>query len=308
MSLILHHYPLSPYSEKIRAMLGFTKSEWVSCITTEAPPRGDLDLLTGGYSRIPVAQMGSDIFCDTRLIADEIAQLSGIPSLSDATLSSEDLKLRQWFETKLFFACINRSFSFSLLKRIARDKGVINLLAFLKDRVQMGMSASISMGSPKSAPKYINQAIKDISTRLGIDDFIGGDEPNILDFSAYHCFWFLHEVGQKHDLDQHQKVLGWYHRMNQFSAAPSQEINLDEALKVAQDTTPRALDQQCLQDHRIGSRITIAPNDYRKVPVSGILAGVDERRWIIRREQPETGTVHLHFPVNGVDVTIRLES
>ena len=38
-TLILHHYPMSPFSEKIRAMLGYADVSWQSCITREMPPR-----------------------------------------------------------------------------------------------------------------------------------------------------------------------------------------------------------------------------------------------------------------------------
>jgi len=190
MSIILHHYPLSPYSEKIRAMFGFTKIEWASCITSEAPPRGKLDLLSGGYNRIPIGQLDSDIFCDTNIIADEIALMTNKPCLSDRSLDEDAIKQRQWLETTLFFACVNRAFSLSLLKRIAKDKGLLNLMRFLKDRIEMGRKASISMGSPKSAPKHIHQALDDITKDLSHNNFIGGDEPNIIDFAAYIAFGF----------------------------------------------------------------------------------------------------------------------
>jgi len=306
MSIILHHYPLSPYSEKIRAMFGFTHIAWASCITSEAPPRGKLDLLSGGYNRIPIGQLGSDIFCDSNIIADEIATMTNNPALSDRSLDQTTLKQRQWLETTLWFACVNRAFSLSLLKRIAKDKGLLNLLRFLKDRIEMGSKASISMGSPKSAPKHIHQALDDLTKELGHNDFIGGEEPTIIDFAAYHCFWFLHEVGQKDDLKKYPKILNWYHRMNAFNSAPTQEVSIEGALNEAKNSQPRPLDAQYLQDHRIGSKIIISPSDYRKVPVSGVLAGVDEHRWIILREQSETGPVHLHFPTKAVDITIRL--
>lgn len=307
MHFILHHYPMSPYSEKIRAMFGYTEMEWDSCLTSEAPPRGKLDLLTGGYGRIPVAQAGSDIYCDTNIIADEIAQASKQTALANALLNEDDLAQRQWFESKLFFACVNRAFSPTLLKRIAKEKGVWNLAKFLKDRIQMGFKASIPMGSPKSAPKYISRAIEDIAGVVAEQSYLAGESPGVLDFAAYHCFWFLIEVGQKNDLDAHRHVLAWYQRMAAFSSDPVNELTIESALAEARKTEPKPLEQRFLQDHRIGSEIVIAPNDYRQVPVSGILAGVDETRWIVQRDHPETGRLHLHFPSHGVDVTLRLQ-
>ena len=72
--MILHHYEGSPYSEKIRLMFGMTNTRWLSLSSPMRPPRPNLDPLTGGYRRIPVAQIGADIFCDTSLIAGEVAR------------------------------------------------------------------------------------------------------------------------------------------------------------------------------------------------------------------------------------------
>ena len=80
-SIILHHYDNSPYAEKIRLMFGFTNMSWSSLLSPAWPPRPNLDPLTGGYRRIPVAQIGADIFCDTALIAQEVARLVAAPLL-----------------------------------------------------------------------------------------------------------------------------------------------------------------------------------------------------------------------------------
>jgi len=306
MSMILHHYPLSPYSEKIRAMSAYAELEWSSCLTLEAPPRGKLDLLSGGYSRIPIAQWGSDIYCDSNLIADEISRLTKKPALANMKLKKDALSQRQWLESKLFFACVNRAFSFSLLRRIAKDKGVFNLLKFLKDRVTMGHKASISLGSPKSAPSHIKQGIADIEKGLAENEYLGGTEPNILDFSAYHCFWFLQVVGEKNDLQHFPKANAWFTKMQAFQSPPSEEIDIEKALSVAKNSKPKKLIKRYLNDYRIGSQVVITPNDYRQIPVSGILVGADDQRWIIRRESAATGPLHLHFPTHAVDVTIRL--
>ena len=79
---ILYHYAMSPFSEKVRAMLGYAGLSWQSVIVREMPPRPMLSALAGGYRKVPVAQSGADVFCDSRAIADEIARLSGKPELS----------------------------------------------------------------------------------------------------------------------------------------------------------------------------------------------------------------------------------
>lgn len=57
----LHHEPASPFSEKIRALLGYLDLEWHSVATSIIVPRPLLMPLSGGYRRIPVAQIGADV-------------------------------------------------------------------------------------------------------------------------------------------------------------------------------------------------------------------------------------------------------
>ena len=47
-TLILHHYPLSTFSEKVRVALGLKGLAWRSVDIAPAPPRPLLSPLTGG--------------------------------------------------------------------------------------------------------------------------------------------------------------------------------------------------------------------------------------------------------------------
>ena len=66
--LILHHYALSPFAEKIRRILAFKKLAWRSVEQPTIAPKPDLTPLTGGYRRIPVLQEGADL-CGLATIA-----------------------------------------------------------------------------------------------------------------------------------------------------------------------------------------------------------------------------------------------
>ncbi len=72
--IILHHYEASPFSEKVRLMLGIRKLPWRSVITPNMMPKPDLVPLTGGYRRAPVMQIGADIFCDSQVMLAELEQ------------------------------------------------------------------------------------------------------------------------------------------------------------------------------------------------------------------------------------------
>src|SRR5882757_9954188 len=79
-ALILHQYDISPYSEKIRGALGFKGLAWLACDQPVIMPKPELVALTGGYRRIPVLQIGSDIYCDSDLILDEIERRFPAPA------------------------------------------------------------------------------------------------------------------------------------------------------------------------------------------------------------------------------------
>jgi len=70
---ILHHYDTSPFSEKVRLLLGLKGLAWTSVIQPVIMPKPDLIPLTGGYRRIPVLQIGADVYCDSQVILAEIA-------------------------------------------------------------------------------------------------------------------------------------------------------------------------------------------------------------------------------------------
>ncbi|CAH1757182.1 4972_t:CDS:2 [Entrophospora sp. SA101] len=72
LPIILHHYEGSPYSQKIVWALTIKHLKWISVNVPIIMPRPLLQPLTHGYRRIPVLQIGSDIFVDTLLIIEEL--------------------------------------------------------------------------------------------------------------------------------------------------------------------------------------------------------------------------------------------
>ena len=67
-AIILHHYPLSPYSEKARLAMGLKGLSWNSVEIPVWTPRPKLTPMTGGYRRTPILQIGAEFYCDTLLI------------------------------------------------------------------------------------------------------------------------------------------------------------------------------------------------------------------------------------------------
>jgi glutathione S-transferase len=97
--IILHHYETSPFSEKVRIVLGMKGLSWRSVIVPVIVPKPDLTPLTGGYRRTPVMQVGGDVYIDTQLMMAEIERRHPEPPLGRAGL---DWAVNLWAD-RLFF-------------------------------------------------------------------------------------------------------------------------------------------------------------------------------------------------------------
>lgn len=300
-SLILHHYALSPFSEKIRVMLGYAQVNWQSCITREMPPRPLLARLAGGYRKIPVAQMGADIFCDSKIIAAEIAQLSQKPLLAVENLDAAQQAYIAKVDLDLFFASLFVSGTLKLNAKVLKAMSLLDIGRFLLDRINVGRKARVKAVSPLKAKEVIKQHVADLEQRL-TQDFLFGTQPTHADFSTYHSLWFIHDLAETSFLQGHTKLLAWMARMKDFGHGSYQQISAQQALQAAK-AQPRAIAQQYRQDALIGEKVTIAPADYGCEPTTGILVGASAERYILARQDPELGILHVHFPRQGYKLT-----
>src|SRR3989442_2372924 len=94
--LILHHYDISPYAEKIRAILGFKRLTWHSVHIPIVMPKPDVTALTGGYRLTPVLQIGADVYFDTKGIARRLEQGRPEPTLYPRGTAALEPALSGW--------------------------------------------------------------------------------------------------------------------------------------------------------------------------------------------------------------------
>ncbi|MDO8719512.1 MAG: glutathione S-transferase N-terminal domain-containing protein, partial [Polaromonas sp.] len=104
--LILHHYPTSPFAEKIRLILGYKQIPWKSVLIPAIMPKPDVLALTGGYRKTPVLQIGADIYCDSALIADVLEHIQPRPTLYPEPSKGMARTLAQWADTTLFWTAM----------------------------------------------------------------------------------------------------------------------------------------------------------------------------------------------------------
>ena len=71
---VLHHYPASPFAEKVRAMLGFKGLAWKSVQIPLILPKPDVVALTGGYRKTPIVQVGAGWCCSISCAISAVSQ------------------------------------------------------------------------------------------------------------------------------------------------------------------------------------------------------------------------------------------
>ncbi|MDA8962000.1 glutathione S-transferase family protein [Congregibacter sp.] len=307
-SMILHHYESSPYAQKIRLMFGYTNSSWCSLISPAWPPRPNVDPLSGGYRRIPIAQLGADIFCDTALIAQEIATTNQNPALDPYGTSGPALELMRRAESEGFFAAITSVPTLSLLGTLLRGFGPLGAYRFIKDRSGFLKGGTSKPKAAADSREVMRALFETLEGMLATQPWIGGEAPSIADFAVYHPIW-LHLSCNGNLPPAASKTRDWYERLSQFGHGDRREITQDEAFERARSANPRPLPaSEALDDLTLGQLVEIHPEDYGVVPVSGTLAAVTEERVILARKTDMFGELHVHFPRSGYALKAAVES
>jgi len=297
--LILHHYALSPFSEKVRAMLGYADLDWQSVTVREMPPRPMLAPLAGGYRKIPVAQSGADVFCDTRIISQEIARLAGKPELVASNCDAEVQAFVAKVDLEIFLACIISAGNMTLLRKVLKESSLLDLGRLLWDRIAMGSKAKVKANSPKQMKRMVDAHLADLETRLESQPFLFGDSPNAGDFSAYHSLWFQRDLAEQPRFKRFPNVNAWMDRLQAYGQGNSTQISADQALELAHAASPRVLPDSTQDEALIGKTVRVTPDDYGRIPVEGTLVASTDERWIVARDEDAVGRVHVHLPRQG---------
>ncbi|SDJ67246.1 Glutathione S-transferase [Ferrimonas sediminum] len=294
--MILHHYPLSPFAEKCRLMLGYSGIKWQSVLTSPMPPRPVVDALAGGYRRIPVAQIGADIFCDSRLIAEEIAELAGKPELSTKEITDTQIRFIDYAEKQVFFAAIGSLPPNRMMKVLLTHLSPLQAMRFVWDR--LGIARETASQGDKPSARQFRRYLKTLDQQLQYPFFFGNTVQHA-DFALYHALWFVVEVGQQPLPPQLQRLCSWYQRMHQFSHGQTSNISGKDALAMASASQPRVIPASHAVDPLVGKSVSLAPTDYARDEVKGVLVGSSRHRWIVKRNSDKYGTLHVHFPKQG---------
>lgn len=294
--MILHHYPTSPYSEKIRLIFGLKGVAWRSVTIPQIMPKPDVIALTGGYRRTPIMQIGADIYCDTACIAREIdrryPQQPLYPSPEAETIAS-------WAEAKTFGPAVGVAFAHigdTLPQEFKDDRAKFSGRDFNPERMRLALP--YMQDQVRSVLVVLDEMLKDGRP------FLLGSSASIADFGAYHPLWFIvSRVGRAVEpLDRFARLLEWMARIKAIGHGKPTDMSSKEAIDAARASKPApalGADPQDPAQRKPGDRLSVMPDDTGREPMAGELVGSSAREIVIRRTDERAGTVHVHFPRLG---------
>jgi glutathione S-transferase len=211
--LILHHYTTSPFSEKVRLILGAKKLPWKSVFIPPIMPKPDVEALTGGYRKTPFLQIGADMYCDSALIADVLEHLQPEPTLYPEPEKGLSRILAQWADTTLFWAAMAWNLQPKGAAEVFAKAPPEAAKAFGEDRGKMS-AGNMTRLRPADATSAYKSYLRRLSDMLDDRHYLLGEVPSITDFSVYHPLWYTRRIESVRTiLDLTPAVVDWMDRM-----------------------------------------------------------------------------------------------
>jgi glutathione S-transferase len=258
-------------------------------------PKPDLTPLTGGYRRIPVLQIGADVYCDSQVILAEVAHRGG-----GAPLDGAGWAVNLWADRLFFGSTVPIIFGeIEVPKAFIEDREKLSGRPF--DASQMKAAAGHMKQQWRAQAAWIDQA-------LAGSDFLAGDAPGLADIAAYMNVWFL--GGAVRETTEQlmaglDRLKAWRVRVRAIGHGDRHELKPSDALEAAKTSEPAAY-----LEHDAGDPLGLAPgaavkvmaDDYGRDPIEGTLVAANASRVVLAREDPALGRLQVHFPRVGYAV------
>ncbi|PZQ52924.1 MAG: glutathione S-transferase family protein [Phenylobacterium zucineum] len=293
--IILHHYDTSPFSEKVRLALGVKGLAWRSVIQPVIMPKPDLIPLTGGYRRIPVLQIGADVYCDSQVILAELDRRASTPRLARGLDWAVNLWAdRTWFQASV--AVIFAEIGDAIPKEFADDREKLSGRPF--DVSAMKAAAPVMRAQWRAYAAWLEDGLAE-------GDFLGGAEPSLADVAAWMNVWWLSGAarGQAEALlSGLDRTQAWVQRIRAIGHGQRTEMSPQDAVKVAAAATPDLSVAVAADDPsglKTGDRVVVQADDYGRDPLEGELVGLTGDRVTVARDAEGVGRLHVHFPRAG---------
>ncbi len=306
--IILHNYPQSPVAEKARVAMGIKQLVWRSVEIPRIPPKPMLTVLTGGYRRTPVMQIGADIYCDTQCILRELERRHPTPTFYPTADTGLLWCLSRWTDGALFDLAVKivlGSAGDALPQDFAEDRGRLYLGPDWAQGLKEANSILPHLAAQMRAPlQWLDDTLKDGRK------FISSDAPAAIDAQFYHAIWFIRgRWGQGAAfLSEFAQIERWEANIAAIGHGAMTEMSAEDAVARAKAHEPiasKTADPNDPQGLTPGMKVTVSPDlDGGEQPVEGSVVSATVDTITLGRSDPEVGNIHVHFPRAGYRVDI----
>ncbi len=187
----LYHYPLSPFSRKVRLCLGEKKIEVE--LVEERYWEQDADFLRRNPAgKVPVLKMGSRTMADSNAICEYLEEANPTPALLPRTAEDryETRRLVGWFDDKFYQEVTNKLIGERVFRKV------------------MGTGYPDS-ANVKAGAKAIKYHLDYMAYLLDQRRWLAGNDMTLADFAAaahMSCLDYTSDV----DWNRHEVVKDWY--------------------------------------------------------------------------------------------------
>ena len=294
-TLILHQYEISPFSEKVRVALAIKGLSWCACNQPSIMPKPQLVALTGGYRRIPVLQIGADLYFDSQFIIEELERrFPRAPSVFAGSGVGLARVVGQWTNGPLFMGLVGLLFG---------GDWIVDQ-AFLDDR-------SALIGRPFDPAQFaaakpalslqLRQQLDLLDAQLADGRaFLTGDRPDAIDAAVYcqmrFARWGRGEAATV--IDGFSRVCAWEPRVKALGHGDrGADIDREEAIAIARGATPAPI-AQAGGDGTFapGDAVSIKYHDANSPVLEGELLNIDLHALSLKPSRSEVGDLHIHMP------------
>jgi len=300
--LILHHYETSPFSEKVRLVLGMKRLSWRSVHVPRMMPKPDVVALTGGYRRTPFMQIGADIYCDSLLMCRVIDRLAPEPPLYPRESAGVAEVVAQWADSTFFWTAVPYTMQIGAADIFAGAPPEY-LKAFGADRA--AMTPSLRRAPPHDGAAALGAYLQRIEAMLADGRlFLLGSAASIADFSAAQSIWFMRRAAASAAMLAAYPAIGaWFSRVTTFGHGESTPMASADAITLAAGTNGHApTSMREAASFSRGDPVSVSASDYAHDEIAGALVGLDAEEIVVARDDARAGRVHVHFPRIGFHV------
>ncbi len=300
MELILHNNPRSMFSEKVRRVLAFKGLDWTDIEVPGLPPKTHLVPLTGGYRRMPVLQIGADIYCDSALIVRKLEEIAPDPTVFPEEAAGVGAMVADWADHRIAMWSIISVFP-DFLPHVSEE--------FIKDRTALVADFApdrVKVLAPHTLGQ-LGQFARMLDAALARHPFVCGTGFSVADAACYHVVFFARSSPRAFaPFQKSARIMAWLERIAAF---PSPQITPKDPtypLAVAADAEPADLgdfssDGETLS---LGQVVAIAADDYARERVVGEVVKLSPEAIGIRQHDEKLGDIAIHFPRLGFAIDV----